>query len=768
MKQSGLIFVLCVAVGLVGCTLEDAPNGVSCPSGISAYILDSGVSCTDYESCAEIAQSDNYKNSKFIEALADESALRAIQRGLCPKPAFECGDNVCKYIGITHACGLGTHSNPELQSCEPDSDTACGEKLDNCKSRNQLCYNGLCSDNCLDGVLKCITTEDPSVNGVCVDSATNTAFCGAQIENGKCYGYRTCLENQKCIDGQCKCETGYHVGLVAGKDGCVSDTEKECTDQNGELKDCTNMENVLSAKCNSGFGCIINKCMDGYHKSTEGVEACVESDADNCGPQEIVCSQEIEGWKSGRCENSRCVANACKDDYHLYNDGCEKNSTEHCGDHEIRCNIAHAENSCEEGECKFKCDKDYKPKGNICVSSSAESCGSSGLNCADEIDGWVDGTCNGGVCHATECDNQHYPSGGDCVKSDDNHCGSASNDCVTAHGTRKCQNNSCVMIGCDDNYHVNSTNNGCSENSLNNCGKDGYVCEDNISNWNGGECTVDGNCKVTSCKGDTHIYTEENKCEANSMTNCGMHGKSCGSDSHGSFSCVSGGCKLTCNSDSHLSSAGNSCEVDDVNACGQAGYKCSEKVDGWGSGTCESKKCVPKTCKTSYHLYGEICEKDSAEHCGSHGNACPSISMATVSCENKECKYTCISSHWDSFSNKCIPDTPESCGEMEVDCTLLDGWSGTCVSWNEGVGVTRACSATTCTGGTVYEKLSNNIGVCKPIDSSNKCRNKPPVLCPNEVNACCNDIMDCIHIFMEYSDPGAYWRGLEAYNCKTY
>ena len=465
----------------------------------------------------------------------------------------------------------------------------------------------------------------------------------------------------------------------------------------------------------------------------------------------MVCSDK-PGWKTGHCDVNKCVAETCQENYHLYNGECEADSTEHCGDHDKRCNVAHATNLCEEGQCTFYCDAQYKPKGNSCVDSSADNCGNDNINCSDAVEGWVRGNCVSGECVVAECDNSHYISGNVCEKSDVKHCGSATTSCEIAHGTQKCQDNQCVMVGCETNFHVDSTGHGCSENSVNNCGKDGYICSEHISNWNGGDCTTDGNCIVTSCKNNTHVYAAENRCEANTTSNCGSHGKSCGTDAHGTFECTSETCVLTCTGNYHVASDGKSCEADSVTACGSAGYDCSVKVPGWSHGDCVNKQCEATSCIDGYHLYNKGCEQESVYHCGNHETSCEMGEGEYTRCEkegnNYVCKIYCQSYYHMTSDGTCVIDTVENCGENEVDCTDLDGWEGgTCVA-PDGFEVDKVCNANSCSNSYSLND-AGGAGMCMPDNSLQRCRNSHLVLCPEPIDACCEYYMDCLMIYMQ-------------------
>ncbi|MBQ8037589.1 MAG: hypothetical protein IJ268_11400, partial [Proteobacteria bacterium] len=58
--------------------------------------------------------------------------------------------------------------------------------------------------------------------------------------------------------------------------------------------------------------------------------------------------------------------------------------------------------------------------------------------------------------------------------------------------------------------------------------------------------------------------------------------------------CFNGRCRPTnCEPDEHHYDV--VCEKDSEEHCGEHGAKCADKVEGWKSGTCVDKTCIPET-----------------------------------------------------------------------------------------------------------------------------------------------------------------------------
>ena len=403
-----VIVLACVCVN--GCKLDDAPKGIACPEGIHGFVIKDGVTCENYEDCLRVIEQPEFKGEAVTSVMSDENVLNAIQSHLCPNLTFQCvSGGWCKYVGAGLSCGTGMHMDTDIGQCIPDSGFLCGAQMINCESSGQVCDNGVCRDVCSNGALKCMTTENVHVKGICVDPNTNAAFCGASVdENSKCFGYVTCIDNQSCIEGKCVCNKGFHLGLVNDVDSCLPDTEQACSNiKDNAIEDCTNLTNVLEAECSyKGEGCRVIQCKKGYYKD---VNSCVQENEKSCAGMDCA---SIEGWHSGDCIDGVCVADDCNEPYHVYDGTCELNTDDNCGDHGVRCEVKNASNHCvESGSCEFECNIGYhlSSDGRGCDDDVETNCGYYQKDCT-ELSGWKGGACKNGACDAMLCVNRMAPS----------------------------------------------------------------------------------------------------------------------------------------------------------------------------------------------------------------------------------------------------------------------------------------------------------------------------------------------------------------------
>ncbi len=182
-------------------------------------------------------------------------------------------------------------------------------------------------------------------------------------------------------------------------------------------------------------------------------------------------------------------------------------------------------------------------------------------------------------------------------------------------------------------------------------------------------------------------------------------------------------CECVGNSDGSLCSAGkhvfgNTCEEDSINNCGSHDNACSTAVNGWKSGSCTAGTCVATECQDGHHLYQNTCEEDSINNCGSHDNDCAVTQPGwkTGVCQNGACQaQTCIE-NMHPEEGECVADNAEHCGPTQINCTQ------TVAGWSTGDCINGACQAQTC------------------IDNYHLSTDK----CVADTNTCCGvDCTDC-------------------------
>ena len=667
-------------------------------------------------------------------------------------------------------CGEGTH--PDMYNhCVADTSEDCGATHDNCETDGLLCYNGVCVDVCPQDTIECGAFE--SVRGICVDPNTNTAYCGAKPAqaDGVCTEYAACGQNQTCTNGHCGCKLGYHeVNTGDNESYCVMDTKEECGNpETHEIENCYDIPNADVVYCHPNRGCVIQMCVDNYHLYEEenicepddpqncgrhGVtcnvenaenscvnrycsfechegyirnatnQFCISENTEACGTPPVNCTTRIDGWAAGTCQNGQCKVTNCQAGFHLYDNSCEANTNDHCGEHSVSCAVAHATNTCtQDGTCEFQCDEDYRKStsGDSCVSNSTVTCGSNNVNCAETMEGWANGKCESDKCVASECINNYYVSGGKCVKSDNTHCGSATISCATTHGTGTCTNNKCKYV-CDSGYHLTKTENACEQNTTDNCGSSGYKCSEKFPNWSQGTCSNDGECIVSECKGDNHVYKDGNTCEANTVSTCGSHDNACPTVSNGSYSCISGKCELSCKSNYHLSSDKKRCDPDSKTECGNLRINCPNQ-DGWEDGECINGSCVATSCNDYHYLSGGNC----------------------LTCDEGY--------HLNPSATGCEEDSEKACGKYKKDCTQLDGWkNGNCYQGH--------CNVTECYNGYILESESRydtymcyNSTNCSQFVDSFYMTYTCPLQTSEGDHICCEWLEDCAVLLNDYELP---------------
>ncbi len=273
----------------------------------------------------------------------------------------------------------------------------------------------------------------------------------------------------------------------------------------------------------------------------------------------------------------------------------------------------------------------------------------------------------------SECD---IPSGA-CVPG----CSSA----ATCPSGFDCCNQQCVNV----------------DTSAADCGACGNIC----TNANGSTSCVSGAC-VPVCDpgfGDCNQKPADG-CEADTTTtsSCGSCGTAC-SVANGTPTCTSGSCLIACDpgfADCDKNALANGCEVSlktDPSNCGICGKVCPVSQPNCSNGACAAA-CAPGygDCDSNTTNGCESNLAQSGQNCGTCGNAC----SASQYCNGGGCAV-CGSGKSDcdkDGSNACeatLASDPNNCGTCGKKC----GSDGTC-----------GCSASSCSGGTVYfsENFSDN------------------------------------------------------------
>ena len=458
------------------------------------------------------------------------------------------------------------------------------------------------------------------------------------FEYGLCPSAMMCLQEKDSEDFYCEstqvrhCDPGYHVN----GDACVPDTVNAC----GGI-DCTKMAGWKSGSCSALGKCQISECERGYHyyRDEEGSEFCEADTIENCKEHGHACEKK-EGERYVICnESAECEVTKCESNYHWNrdNNGCTINSVDECGWFNNNCGVMAgwlpgAEgNQCDVYNCiAGACKEGYHLYNqevlgiNVpCEINTNQDCGEHGNDC----------TVNNLVCSTTtgqckqSCDNGEHQCASGCVdiKTSNYNCGACDVKCDTTvidHSSRvTCENGSCIILECQDNYHQH--NQTCELNSLENCGSHGVVCDGSVQHNGVAFSCNGGTCAATACISGYHIY--EGSCERDGLDNCGKHDNACTTKSNAVAACINGKCQYTCNSgfgdcDNNMN---NGCEFNlnasHMSACGSCTLGFAS-CDGTMNNGCEVelaqnalKSCTE--CADNYDYCGDSKYVSGAPFC---------------------------------------------------------------------------------------------------------------------------------------------------------
>lgn len=238
----------------------------------------------------------------------------------------------------------------------------------------------------------------------------------------------------------------------------------------------------------------------------------------------------------------------------------------------------------------------------------------------------------------------------------------------------------------------------------------------------------------------------------NDLENCGACGKKCEEWE----ACEEGVCVETAECNAGMHAYHGDCEEDALTRCGSHSNNC-EEIPGWASGICDNGVCVVSSCTSEYalnngrcvyrllcdvgsHQFGDECERNTVENCGSHGYACHNL----VGWEDGYCteKGNCVPSTCKNgfeivenqcvpisecpkgthfYSGSCEPDSLEHCGVHGNDCNAMFGWhEGSCSE--DGKCVVSKCDLGYCVENLACQDGSYNKNACgKDGNACNKC-----------------------------------------------
>ena len=668
-----LLFYSVIAVGCLGCTLEDVvEHGAKCPadnpSAQLSYIKIGNTICkrdvAEDESaeakCFQQEIQEAFKNNvcpaKQKDCLVDAQG-QFFCEGDCSSGLIRCGSTCIDPMNSNDYCGASLQGN-----CTSDDPEDLNYKGEICDSGN-VCSMGHCKP-VLDTI--CVGTQ-VKCGEQCRDPMTDNMYCGAkgtvltcESEGTKCSETQVCFEGE-CIQNDCSGDT---------PNLCVVEGQKTCQNINGSDSfhcgacgyKCSEhaIPNASSSVCAAGV--CQYECNAGYinvsseHSASE--IKCIDplSDKDHCGasgpdaPGEACAEGQV-------CIEGSCMQNNCSGDtpdlcmvdgstacLNLHSD-----DVMHCGACNYNCSEHATQNatsqSCEEGVCIYVCATGFV---NVSTESSVGS-----IKCIDPMTdntycGAADSENLGEICKGgTVC------VGGSCVQ---NTCsGDTPNLCVV-HGANVCKN-----TNSDDADHCGACNYKCSEHA--------------IPNANSESCS-DGACIYTCATGFVNVsagtsantikcidpMTDNNYCGASDAT---TPGTVC----TGGTVCVEGQCLQ--NDCAENAEAPNLCVIDgqnsckniksnDADHCGACNYKCSDHpIPNANSTSCSGGACVYECAAgfvnvstgTTTNTIRCIDPKTDNKFCGAESNS----NQGTMCTGGKVCvEGSCV-------TNSCTGDTPNLC-----------------------------------------------------------------------------------------------------------
>ena len=495
-------------------------------------------------------------------------------------------------LGIIFVCLFANCCN---DASENPSDTRCHATyvID---ETSETCLFGQCDK--YDSILR--EHYCPTNASLCIKDEKGRFYCGSTCPEGK-------LENRSAeeFSSMCTCSIEH----------CLNDN----SNKGWKEAQCTEDDNCIAIKCEDKYILHDGDCLD-------SIDCC----GNNCDP----CTKS-DGWESGSCKDGKCIADKCKKGFHTYNDDngnvycqidtsdacgetgdvcpptyicnqekatCEcapeltecntkcynlLTETDHCGSCDTICNVANAENYCNEGECQFTCKEGYTASedNTVCI-------------------------------EAIECSNDETICDGKCVNllTSNDHCGSCYNSCKVGQckaGICQCEDNKADCSGkCID-----------LTNDPNNCGSCGYHCES-------------GQCKESKCQCKDNQTDCNGKCiELTTNDNCGECGKVCPAGQM----CLNKECKCPTGK---INCSGICIDPStDSNNCGECGKICS------GGKTCNNNNC---TCPSNETECDGTCVDltTNSNHCGSCEKSCNGSCIdSKCQCKGDQilCNSDCIS-----------------------------------------------------------------------------------------------------------------------------
>ena len=398
-----------------------------------------------------------------------------------------------------------------------------------------------------------------------------------------------------------------------------------------------------------------------------------------CGANEF-CENYETCKDTQTCTQGRCRTTTCEPDEHRYNDICEKDSLEHCGEHNFACSSKVAgwkSGTCEEHQCKpSECLEGKHLYQDTCEDDSAANCGAHDVQCSKQIVGWSDGICVQGACQVSTCQNGLHLYENTCETDDTENCGNHGVKCsavVSGWETGTCLQSECRVSGCIQGMHIDD--NSCVFDSVDDCGMKGLACKDHVAGWKLGACT-EGKCKVLQCIDGYHIDATTGECALDTNQCCGVTCLEC----TGEKVCGGGQCRDQCPKNTDYCDGECRDVLNTLEHCGECGHDCNvEKPEHAKTMACSQGACLVSTCDDNYHVEiqdeARVCKPDTVNACGADATDCTAQSWwKEGACTKGICVPTACADDYhltqnEAGENWCEPDNALNCGEHGHECT---------------------------------------------------------------------------------------------------
>ncbi len=554
----------------------------------------------------------------------------------------------------------------------------CGNYCYDCTRNSQNCFSlgqnidvMFCGDNCP-------SFASLTCHGVCINSKTSIAFCGAEnCELHYCPDEIDGWRNGICNEGKCQvsdCLFGFHlVKDSGGARHCEPDKPDAC----GEFREnCTKIEHALNTSCMYG-NCIVDECEKGYFAYD-----------DKCLPiLEIECG-DMKCGQHQKCNTSTNTCE-CEPGYTECNGVCYDLSSNlyHCGSCNNICHFAHAESACVDGVCTVdQCTGlySYDDIAQQCVFDS-DKCSALGYAYNDES----------GKCEPCGVGKHFNVDDKICVDDDNAHCGDAVIDCSTLeHGHFVCEKGICLATECetiDGKVYTESP--------------DKTACEERICEPGTQKCDdEDGVGTISICV--DNAWEESETCPHGCMDN-----HSCAECINESRECIDDSQYRYC--DSGIWSSAEKCTTTITNATakcldrGECVFECNDGYCSNGTG-CVVGECNEHSCNSN--------QTDNGARC------CDNVENGTIVIDNsaETCNFMC-KSDYHKDNNKCVKN---ECNNGDTKCTD-SGTTG---------------QKQTCSGGVWTSSNCKNKNSCKDDKTCGSCINGRTRCSGVKVQICTNGV----------------------------